>query len=456
VRRWFPRLVALGLLAGGGSTGAWDTEPLPLLAQASRPASPPGSVKPQQPAPPASGHPASPLDCLNCHVGKHQGVVRMYLGMGGRGAPIIPSHMLQVRVECIACHIVPKEEPGPVEIVGQTFRPTEQSCVNCHGERYRGMLGRWAGTLAKMQGIVAPKLVEARGALAGADPKKTPKHARARQLLDDAEFNARFVALGKGVHNVFYAADLLKLSNGWLDEVAVLLGKTPARADDALVRGGYCGVLCHEQAGVKLRDTVTFGKQRIPHGRHVTELGAVCTACHSAETHKAMTATPATCSACHHSPQNDRCERCHAAQTAFYRGTVKTEAARVEPNRMADAVPCTGCHDFARRHSRQAVGQKCLACHEAPYLALMTEWTTGFDQDMSRLSASLRQAEAALARARGARRPVDDTAALVREARAAHDLVRSARGVHNPLLADALLETARRKAAQAVTQAARP
>jgi hypothetical protein len=86
----------------------------------------------------------------------------------------------------------------------------------------------------------------------------------------------------------------------------------------------------------------------------------------------------------------------------------------------------------------------------------MTEWTTGFDKDMSRLAASLRQAEAALARARSARRPVGDTAALVREARAAHDLVRRARGAHNPLLADALLETARRKAAQAVTRAGVP
>jgi hypothetical protein len=361
--------------------------------------------------------------------------------------------MLQVRVECIACHIVPKEEAGPVEIVGRTFRPTEQACVNCHSERYRGMLGRWASTLAKMQGIVAPKLAGARAALAAADPTKGPKHARARQLVDDAEFNARFVALGKGVHNVFYAADLLKLSNSWLDEAVALLGRTPATTDDALVRGGYCGVLCHEQAGVKPRDTVTFGKQKIPHGRHVTEFGAVCTACHSADTHKAMTATAATCAACHHSPQNDRCEGCHQAQTAFYRGTVKTEAAAVEPNRMADAVPCSGCHDFAHRHSRQAVGQKCLACHEAPYLALMTEWTAGFDRDMTRVSASLRRAEAALARARRAGRPVDDPAALVREARAAHDLVRRARGAHNPLLADALLETARRKAEEAVTRA---
>ena len=456
MRRWFARLVVLGLLAGAGSSGALDRERAPVLAQRTGAAPPSTPAKPDQPGSPAGRHPASELDCRNCHVGKHQGVARMYLGMGGRGAPIIPSHMLQVRVECIACHIVPKEELAPAAIVGQTFRPTEQACVNCHGERYRGMLGRWATTLVKMQGIVAPKLTGAHAALADADSRKNPKHARARQLVEDAEFNARFVTLGKGVHNVFYAADLLKLSNGWLDEAVTLLGKAPIQTDDALVRGGYCGVLCHEQAGVKLRDAVVFGKQKIPHGRHVTEYGALCTACHSAETHKAMTATAATCSACHHSPQNDRCEGCHQVQTAFYRGAVKTEVVGVEPNRMADAVPCSGCHDFAQRHSRQSVGQKCLACHEPPYLALMTEWTVGFDKDMSRVSVSLRRAEAALASARRAGRQAADTATLVREARAAHDLVRRARGAHNPLLADALLQTARRKADQAVTQAGQP
>jgi hypothetical protein len=404
---------------------------------------------------PAKPHRTGEIDCRNCHLGKHQGVVRMYLGTGGHGTPMIPSHMFQVRVECVACHILPKEEEARAGIVGQTFRPTEQACVNCHGERYRGMLGRWASTLVKMQEIVAPKLVEVQAALAGADPKKNPKHARARQLAEDAEFNARFVALGKGVHNVFYAADLLKLSNGWLEEAVVLLGKTPVKSDDALVRGGYCGILCHEQAGVRLRDTVTFGKQKIPHGRHVTELGAVCTACHSAETHKAMTATPATCSACHHSPQNDRCEGCHPAQKAFYRGEVKTDLVKVEPNRMAEVVPCTGCHDFTSKHSRQAVGQKCLACHEPPYLALMGEWTAGFDKDTSRASATLRRAEAALANARRAGQKAPDAEVLVREARSTLDLVRRARAAHNPLLADTLLDAARQKAERAAAQARR-
>jgi hypothetical protein len=132
----------------------------------------------------------------------------MYLGMGGRGTPMIPSHMFQVRVECVACHIVPKEPERAAGIVGQTFRPTEQACLECHGDRYRGMLDRWATTLGKMRDVLAPKLRGAREALAKADPKH-PELGRARRLVEDAAFNIEFVALAKGVHNVFYAADLL-------------------------------------------------------------------------------------------------------------------------------------------------------------------------------------------------------------------------------------------------------
>ena len=415
----------------------------------------PAPVKPEGPKSGATPHPSGELDCRNCHVGKHQGVARMYLGTGGRGAPMIPSHMLQVRVECIACHIAPKEEEeGRAGAVGQTFKPTEQACVNCHGEKYRGMLPRWVATLAKMQEVVAPKLAGARDAVTSADPKH-PRLARALRLVDDAEFNIRFVSLGKGVHNVFYTADLLKLSNGWLDEALRLLGKAPARADDALVRGGYCAVLCHEQAGVKLKETVTFAQQKIPHGRHVAELGAVCTACHSAETHKTVTATAATCSACHHSPQNDRCESCHRAQSAFYRGTVEGAPATIEPNVMVDPVPCTGCHDFARKHSRQAVGQKCVGCHEPPYLALLEEWTAGFDKDAAQASAALRRAETVLDRARRAGQKTADADLLVKDARSALALVRQARGVHNPGAADALLELARQKAEEALALAGR-
>ena len=415
----------------------------------------PGAARAQAPGTPAapggSEH-AGDLDCRQCHQGSHQGVVGMYLGMGGRGTPMIPSHMFQVRVQCIACHIVPKDNEGSGAIVGRTFRPTEQACVNCHGEKYRGMLKRWVDTLGKMREILDPKLAAARAALAGAGAP-TPKQGRAQRLTNDAEFNMQFVALGKGVHNVFYAADLLKLSNGWLDEALPLLGKPALKSDDALVRGGYCAVLCHSTAGVRQPEIVTYGTQRIPHVRHVTEFGAVCTACHSAEVHKAVTAKPATCTGCHHSPQNERCESCHRAQSAFYRGQVSPLGVKVEPNAMAEAVGCTGCHDWSHKHSRQAVGERCVGCHDAAYTSFVGEWTTGLDKQTAGAREALRRAETALARERRAGHRAPEAEALLRQARDALAMVQKARGAHNPGGAEAILEAVRAKADAAAAQA---
>jgi hypothetical protein len=378
----------------------------------------------------------------------------MYLGSGGRGTPRIPSHMAELRVECVACHVEPKEVPGAAAIVGQTFKVAEKACLDCHGPKYAGMLGRWTTTLATMRGIVDQKLAAARAAVAAADAKH-PKLPRAKKLLDDADYNLRFVVLGRGAHNVFYAADLLKLANGWTDEIGTLLGKPAPKVDDALARGGYCGVLCHEQAGVKLPATVTFGKQRVPHGRHVTELGATCTACHSADRHKAVTAKPADCATCHHSPANERCEGCHKAQSAFYRGTVETKVAKVAPSVMVDAVTCIGCHDLAKKHTRAAVNDKCVGCHDKSYESFTTEWTAGIDADVKKTAEAIARADAAVGRVRrgGKKTPAAD--ALLREARDALALVRRARGAHNPAAAEALLSAARDKAAAAQSAAAR-
>ena len=449
-------IMALGIAgaAGAGNAAAQDRmreTPAPQVAQGPglRPLPPPVPEEPRGAHPQRSGE----LDCRGCHQGKHQGVLRIYLGMGGRGTPMIPSHMFQVRVECVACHIVPKEGSETAQIVGQTFKPSEQACVNCHGEKYRGMLQRWIDTLGKMRQVVDPKLAAARSALPEADNKHR-NLARARGLVNDAEHNIQFVTLGKGVHNVFYAADLLKLSNSWLDEALALLGKPPGKPDDQLVRGGYCAVLCHQQAGVKQLETVTFGKQKIPHVRHVTEFGVVCTACHSAEVHKAVTATSATCIACHHSPDNERCESCHRGQSAFYRGTRETPLVKVEPNVMANAVGCTGCHDWSKKHSRQAVGEKCVGCHDKAYTSFLGEWTTGLDKATAQAAQALKRAEASLARERRSGRKAPEAEALVKEAREALALVQKARGVHNPAAAEALLQAAREKAEAALARSA--
>ncbi len=451
-RRGVAGVLVLALASGVGVVRGADPEraaPPPAAIQH------PGLRPPLPEEPKTRPHRTGELECRACHLGKHQGVVQMYIGIGGRGTPTIPSHMFQVRVECVACHITVKAEEGAAAgVVGRTFRPSEQACLGCHGEKYRGMLERWAVTLSRMTEAVTPKLKATRASLETAN-RADPKYTRALTLADDAEFNLSYVVLARGVHNVFYAADLLTLANGWLDEATALLGKPPIKTDDQLVRGGYCAILCHEAAGVTRRETVTFAKLRVPHVRHVTEFGATCTSCHSAETHKSVTATAATCSACHHHPQNERCEGCHRPQAAFYRGETKTPQATVEPNVMAAAVSCTGCHDFGRKHSRAAVGEKCLGCHEAPYAALMTEWTTGFDADVKKTADALKRAEGALARARRGGRATREADAALRDARAALALVRSARAAHNPLAADALLQAARARAEEALAKLGR-
>lgn len=419
---------------------AQRTPPVGLAQQ--RPATGPG-LPGRERAP----HRPGELDCRNCHLGTHRGIVEMYLGMGGRGTPMIPSHMVQVRVECVACHIVPKEgEQATAGLAGQTFRPSEQACLGCHGDRYRGMLDRWTATLTRMTALVGPKLAAARAALAAAGGRARP---RAERLLDDAEANIRFVTVAKGVHNVFYAADLLKLADGWLDEALALLGAPPVKTEDQLLRGGYCAVLCHEAAGVRQPATVTFGRLTVPHVRHVSEFGATCTSCHSPEVHKAVTATAATCASCHHSPRNDRCESCHRAQSAFYRGRVQSPLATIAPNLMAEAVGCTGCHDWSQKPSREALARACLACHEAPYTALLTEWTRTFRADLQQAGDAVRSAGAALARARRGGRRAPEAEALLKDAQEALELVRKGGVAHNPLAADALLTAARQKAAQA-------
>jgi hypothetical protein len=133
---------------------------------------------------------------------------------------------------------------------------------------------------------------------------------------------------------------------------------------------------------------------------------------------------------------------------------VKTDVAKVEPNVMVNAVTCTGCHDWSVKHSREAVGQKCVACHDASYTGFLTEWTTGLDKEAARAADAVRRAEAALARERRAgHRRIDDEEHL-KQARAALGLVRSARAVHNPGAAEALLEGAR-KSAEALAEANR-
>ena len=147
------RLAAVGLSAAvliAGTTVFAQSESRPQLAVVAQAPKGPPAPPERPPAPHRTGE----LECRNCHLGEHQGVVQMYIGIGGRGAPTIPSHMFQVRVECIACHTTPKAAEGTMGLSGQTFRPSEQACVGCHGEEMmtgqKLTRGQWEKEVDKM------------------------------------------------------------------------------------------------------------------------------------------------------------------------------------------------------------------------------------------------------------------------------------------------------------------
>ena len=100
----------------------------------------------------------------------------------------------------------------------------------------------------------------------------------------------------------------------------------------------------------------------------------------------------------------------------------------------------------ARKHSRAAVGERCLGCHDGSYTLLLTEWTAGFDGDLRKTAEIIQKADASVSRARRGGRGTAEAEALLKEARDALALVRRARPAHNPLAADALLRMARDRA----------
>lgn len=399
------------------------------------------------------------VGCDACHEAKHSGQRAMYLGVGGKGSPTIPSHMYTARVDCVACHITPKaEDAHRTQFTGRTFEASKAACVSCHGQMYDGMLDNWKRTLETMLEELQPKLDAARKAVE--EPAKDAKaQAKAKRLLADAEYNYEFVEHGKGVHNVFYAADLLQRVNGTANQVMTLLGKRPVTLSrENLVRGGYCATLCHSQAGVVFKPEVQFEKRtRVPHQKHFNEYGAVCTDCHSQDKHKAVTITAQGCQACHHSAANTRCTTCHAAQASLFAGTVETVLpVKKEPNVMAGKVDCVGCHDLSKKFSIAGQAEKCTECHDKGYKEMVLMWRAQVGDAQKGARAALERADAALATAKRARRDVAAATDLLARARKDFEFVAKARGLHNPDFAEAILTEGKKTAERVVGMIGKP
>jgi len=149
--------------------------------------------------------------CGTCHQQTHGGPAELYRGIAGRGVPDMPSPMSRAQVDCIACHKVKDANDGVAQVVGQTFRATQESCNYCHGTKYEGVLDVW-----KRQIDAQVKKAEAAYDRAKACGNST---LAAQRLLDDADYNIRLVRLGHGVHNIDYSTALLNKAIEWCNEI---------------------------------------------------------------------------------------------------------------------------------------------------------------------------------------------------------------------------------------------
>ncbi len=149
--------------------------------------------------------------CSQCHDMSHNGPLNLYRGAAGRGVPDMPSPMFNAQVDCVACHKQRKSSRDVAGVMGQTYIAVQDSCDECHGGHYEGVLDEWRQTVglhlaqAEQANERAHEVIES----ANIPPAELLKLKR---LLDDAVHNVRLVKLGHGVHNVTYATALLNVA----------------------------------------------------------------------------------------------------------------------------------------------------------------------------------------------------------------------------------------------------
>jgi len=382
-------------------------------------------------------------NCEVCHSAIHIGPKEMFMGEGGRGAPPTPSHMYTARLDCLACHIQPKGAELGAGKDGLTFVASEKACMSCHGSQYRGMLKDWKTTFDVMVRDIEPKLNAAQQALEKAGTTDG-KLKEAEKLFDDAKYNIDFVKIGRGVHNPFYASELIQMADRNLDSLFRLVKRSPPPlAPQSPIRGGYCARLCHTKAGVKLPRETSWEGEKFPHVRHAFDFGLGCTSCHSAEKHKAIGIAKKDCLACHHNPENNRCTGCHQKQSALYTAQdLPLELKEAKPSFKAGKVECVGCHDLSKKQTLKNISLACTQCHDQAYVGLVKGWKEETLEAQKKAKDLMDRASKKLTEAKRENREIGQAAHLLARGKRAYEFIARAKGVHNVDLAGRILEEA--------------
>jgi len=380
-------------------------------------------------------------NCEVCHKAIHNGPREMFMGQGGRKVSSNPSHMFTARLDCLACHVQPKGAELDPGRDGWTLTASEKTCVNCHGDKYRGMLKDWKDTFDLMLRDINQKLNLAWQALEKQDSAHS-HYGEAKKLYEDAKYNIDFIKIGKGVHNPFYAAELIQVADRDINQLFRLLKQSPpALPPESPIRGGYCARLCHAKAQVQLPTIVFLTGDKFPHARHAFEFNLGCTSCHSAEKHKEIKITKKDCMACHHHPDNNQCSRCHQKQFAFYMAQkLPLEFPTAKANRKAGKVECVQCHDLSKSQNLENISLACGQCHDQSYIDLLKVLRGEIQESQKKIADLIPKVEKRLNFAPRSDPQFKEMTKLFEQTKKAYEFVLKAKGIHNAELAQEILE----------------
>jgi hypothetical protein len=303
-------------------------------------------------------HKVVETDCQTCHEGGHSPQRDLLVGIGGKGAEPRPSAMHLAGIQCAGCHFMPKEKAhsaGSVKAAGDV------SCMACHGPEYGAVYQNW-------QQLIELRVDQSRQQLS-----RARRHLPAgTQALADAQTNLALVEMGRGVHNIDYAIDMLWANHTMLNEAASASGVAALEAPWRRIPYESDCLRCHQ--GIELQAGPWNGRS-FDHSGHVTGQGLDCLTCHLPHDERAkdeakakvVRLSPEDCQSCHHSADTSfesRCAECHTdvqeeiLAVEFDWGEEFDHALHIED----EGFECVDCH--AAEVLPVIDTEMCLDCHE--------------------------------------------------------------------------------------------
>lgn len=310
--------------------------------------------------------PSSPPDCRSCHTDAHSQQVSLYTGENGFAVDKNPSIMYLNGINCRGCHIFHETDKRDIE----TFKAGESSCEKCHGRGYDNLIKQWETASAKRVAAITSIYKSVSFQVASSTSSRKPD---AEDLLNQAYHNIRIVEVGKSVHNVQFADQLLLAGYNLMKKSLTVIGSSlslPAFESSAEFIPNEC-YNCH--SGIQ-EISIRKYDMKFSHNQHIVKNRIACSKCHSnAKQHGELIVSKENCNSCHHTKVNtdQECQKCHGFQTQMYNGTFLN---RSQPDYMkSGAVACIDCHSDAVKIIKPT-NQICLKCHDDSYREMGDEW----------------------------------------------------------------------------------